>query len=276
MIDFKNKIYVGSDHRKSLYDAKIDKTSKAVVIFIHGYKGFKDWGAWNLMADAFFQEGFGFVKFNMTHNGGTIDEPIDFPDLKAFARNRYSYELFDVATIIDETQRLIEKELELDIPIYLLGHSRGGGIAILQAVKDSRIKKVVSLAGISDIESRFPMGEQMKEWKEKGVYYVTNSRTHQEMPHYFSWYEDFLEHRNELDIELAARELKIPFLQIHGDMDQSVSISEGLALAAYTDTRIAIIKGAEHTFGTKHPWDSDQLPEDLKKAINKAIEFFNK
>ena len=43
---------------------------KKVVIFCHGYKGFKDWGAWNLMAEAFANAGFFFIKFNFSHNGG--------------------------------------------------------------------------------------------------------------------------------------------------------------------------------------------------------------
>ena len=31
----------------------IKQKPKPLVIFCHGYKGFKDWGAWNLMAEAF-------------------------------------------------------------------------------------------------------------------------------------------------------------------------------------------------------------------------------
>ena len=57
---------------------------KKVVIFCHGYKGFKDWGAWNLMAETFANAGFFFIKFNFSHNGGTVEQPIDFPDLEAF------------------------------------------------------------------------------------------------------------------------------------------------------------------------------------------------
>ncbi len=35
-----------------VYDAyfKNDGKAKAVVIFCHGYKGFKDWGPWHLVA----------------------------------------------------------------------------------------------------------------------------------------------------------------------------------------------------------------------------------
>ena len=74
---------------------------KPIVIFCHGYKGFKDWGAWNLMAEAFAEAGFFFIKFNFSHNGGTVEQPIDFPDLEAFGNNNYTKELDDLESVID-------------------------------------------------------------------------------------------------------------------------------------------------------------------------------
>jgi hypothetical protein len=53
-----------------------------LIIFCHGYKGFKDWGAWDLVAEEFANNNFVFVKFNFSHNGGTAKNPIDFPDLR--------------------------------------------------------------------------------------------------------------------------------------------------------------------------------------------------
>jgi pimeloyl-ACP methyl ester carboxylesterase len=220
------------------------------------------------------KEKFGFVKFNLSHNGGTIQEKMDFPDLEAFGGNTYSKELFDLGIIVDETERLIKQELELNLPIYLFGHSRGGGDVVLYASQDNRISKVVSLAGISDIGSRFPEGEELELWKEEGVRFVENTRTRQMMPHYYSMYEDFKANEDALNIEAAARSLEIPFLQIHGDMDTSVSIREGIELADWTNTTLKIIKGADHTFGSEHPWFSNELPEDLQRAVEAARDFF--
>ena len=274
MIDFRNKVYIGSDGRKSVYDAVIRETDKAVVLFVHGYKGYKDWGAWSLIEACFLDRGFGFVKFNMSHNGGTVENVIDFPDLEAFGRNTYSYEKNDLNLIIDETDRLIRQELQLNIPVYLLGHSRGGGMAILAGAENQKVEKIVSLAGISDIGSRFPKGDDLLDWEQSGVLYVENARTRQRMPHYYPFYEDFLDHSDELDIEKAARSLTKPFLQVHGDMDLSVSISEGQRLAEWTGTDLCIIKGAEHTFGTKQPWEASELPEDMLRAMSAIIFFF--
>ena len=64
-IDFNNKVYTGSNGRQSLMDCRIPEDAKGVIVFAHGYNGYKDWGAWQLMEDAFIAAGFGFVKFNI-------------------------------------------------------------------------------------------------------------------------------------------------------------------------------------------------------------------
>ncbi|NOQ72679.1 MAG: alpha/beta hydrolase [Crocinitomix sp.] len=275
LIEFKNKIYEGSNQRKSLFDCHIPKDAKAVIIFAHGYKGYKDWGAWNLMQDYFLKQGFGFVKFNMSHNGGTVEEAIDFPDLEAFGKNTYTFEINDLDWIINETDRIIRQECEMDIPVYLIGHSRGGGVAILTAAQNNKVAKLISLAGISNIGNRFPTGDQLLDWEFGGVMYVQNGRTNQAMPHFYSFYEDFKKNEAALDIEAAATSLSMPFLQIHGDMDLAVSISEGQAVAQWTDTRLCVIKGAGHTFSAAQPWTNEHLPEDMESALKKALEFFN-
>src|SRR5690606_40169934 len=56
-------------------------TPKKIVVFLHGFKGFKDWGHFNEVMHFFAENNMVFVKFNFSHNGGTIDQPIDFPDL---------------------------------------------------------------------------------------------------------------------------------------------------------------------------------------------------
>jgi pimeloyl-ACP methyl ester carboxylesterase len=273
-IDFKNKVYVGSNNRKSVFDCRIPLEPKAVIVFVHGYKGYKDWGAWNLMEDFFLKANYGFVKLNLSHNGGSIDQPIDFPDLQAFGENRYSYEVNDLNTIIEETDRIIRQECMLDIPIYLIGHSRGGGVAILTAVNNATVRKVVSLAGISNIASRFPIGDDLLEWERSGVLYVMNGRTKQDMPHFYSFYQDYRKNEDTLNIESAAENLSVPFLQVHGDMDLAVSISEGQSVARWTDTRLAVIKGAGHTFGVAQPWEGQNMPPDMKVVVEKMLDFF--
>lgn len=242
---------------------------KPVVIFCHGYKGFKDWGAWNLVADYFAQEGFIFFKFNFSHNGGTIDDPIDFPDEDAFGRNNYSIELEDIDRVISFAQTRFPQS-----SIYLIGHSRGGGISALKTGQDSSIKKLTTWAAVSDFKSRFPKGEELDKWKTDGVRYVLNGRTKQNLPHYFSFYEDFIKNEDNLHISKWVAKIHVPYLVIHGIKDESVSMNEAIMLSTWNPNAKTYFLETNHTFGSKHPWDSDTLPEKLKKVCSETVNFF--
>ena len=223
-------IRINGKHNKPILTDLFFKESnqlKPILIFCHGYKGFKDWGAWNLMAETFANAGFFFVKFNFSHNGGTAEQPIDFPDLEAFGNNNYSKELDDLGNVIDWVSENSDIKNEIDLnEIYLIGHSRGAGIVLLKSDEDSRAKKVISLAGVSDYKSRFPKNEKLQEWEEKKVYFVKNGRTHQEMPHFYQFFRDFEKNEKRLNIKKATQNLEIPLLIIHGNNDASVSINE--------------------------------------------------
>jgi len=252
-----------------------EKTNQPVIVFCHGYKGFKDWGAWSLMAEHFSKSGFCFVKFNFSHNGGTVENPIDFPDLEAFGNNNYSKELEDLGDVLNWVQDHFNNNEFVNINhINLIGHSRGGGIVLIKASEDARIKSVITLASVSDYEKRSSTTGDLKAWKDKGVKYVLNGRTKQEMPHYIQFYEDFMANKNRLSIESAVKKLKIPLLIIHGNKDTSVSVEEAQNLHRWCPNSIfKTINNADHVFNTKHPWDNGDLSEELYKVSNIIVEF---
>jgi len=249
---------------------------KPVVIFCHGYKGFKDWGAWSLVAKEFAAKNFFFLKFNFSHNGGTMENPIDFPDLDAFGNNNYSNELDDLDRILAfvKSNKKYSSEVNCD-EINLIGHSRGGGSVLIKASENSSIKKVITWAGVSDFKERFNIdSKEFKEWKKKGVTYVENSRTKQMMPHYFQFFEDFKKNETRFNIKSAVNKLKIPYLIIHGLDDKSVPSSNGTDLFSWNkNNKMETIEGGDHVFSSKHPWKSKNLPSDLKKVVYKSIEF---
>jgi uncharacterized protein len=244
------------------------------VIFSHGYKGYKDWGAWPGVAQKFSAAGFLFIAFNFSYNGGTVDQPIDFPDLESFGQNNYSTELGDLRCVVDfavESGVLPERNGE----VCLIGHSRGGGIALLAAEADERIRKLATWAGVSDFKKRFPQGEELELWRQQGVYHVRNGRTHQDMPHYFQFYEDFVAHEAELDIQAAAKRIEKPWLIVHGDQDEAVPLKEAQVLHRFSrNSTLNIIKGAAHTFGASQPWMHTEFPRDLEKVVQLTIEHF--
>jgi pimeloyl-ACP methyl ester carboxylesterase len=268
-INLKNQHFSGAANKQSLIDLVIpgDYNGK-MILFIHGFMGYKDWGAWNLMQDFYTSKGFGFCKYNVSHNGTTIDNPTEFNDLSAFANNSYTKELEDLTSALN----WLENQFDELPKIYLVGHSRGGGIALLGS-KDERVYRVVTLAAISSIEKRFPEGKQLQVWETQGTKYTLNGRTNQKMPQLFSQYEDFIANKEILDIQKACETSTKRTLVIHGDADTSVEIEEGHEIARWLKTRLFEIEEADHTFGAKEPWDTTELPEHLEKVCDLIIGF---
>lgn len=277
MRKIKNTKITGKHQRPILTDFyyKENGSPKDIVIFCHGYKGYKDWGAWNLVAEEFARHGFFFIKLNFSHNGGTPEQPIDFPDLEAFGQNNFVKELDDLDSVISwlETENPFQKEINRQ-KISVIGHSRGGGIVVLAAAKDPRIKKVISWAGVSDFASRFPVGEALELWRKNGVAYIANARTNQQMPHYFQFYTTFKENEASLTIKTAAEKLTIPYLIVHGDKDETVAVIEANNLHNWhSNSQLEIVSGANHTFGSAQPWTQQVLPDHLSLAVQRTLDF---
>lgn len=276
------KVYnhiIEREHQKPIlldFGYKPTNIPKPVIIFAHGFKGFKDWGHFNKVMEYFIERDFVFVKFNFSHNGGTIEQPIDFPDLDAFGNNNYSKELDDLKNVVDwveQTHLIPSQEIDKN-QIYLIGHSRGGGIAILGASKDKRIKKLVTWAAVSNFESRLP--KDLSKWKQEGVIYIKNGRTKQQMPMYYQFVEDLHANAEKLNIQKAEQTLNIPHLIIHGNLDEAVSVKEAKQLSVWnTNAKLHIIEGAGHTFGAKHPYKEANLPKHVEEVLNSTLKFLN-
>ncbi len=281
MIKKEKNIVIDGKHNKPIvldYIYKKNNEQKQIVILCHGYKGYKDWGAWNLMADYFAEENFFFIKFNFSHNGGTPKQPIDFPDLEAFGNNNFIKELDDLESVINflHQDKTIQQEINLN-NITVIGHSRGGGIALLKANEDSRIKNVISFNGISDIEARMPKGEALEMWKKTGIAYIQNSRTKQQMPHKYQFYENFMDNKNRLNIKNAIQNLTIPFLIVQGKEDTVVKPEEAKNMKQWQPTsELFLVENMNHAMDSTQPWTKNEMPENLKIVSEKCIDFIRK
>ena len=271
----KHKNIILKSSREFLTDAIFPNSDKKLplIIFVHGYKGYKDWGAWELMGEKFANAGFYFVKFNFSHNGTTIENPNDFSDLEAFGENNYSKELDDLEIIINHFKS--QKEVD-STKIFLIGHSRGGGISIIKTSDNQSISKLITLASVSTLD-RFPKNEAFESWKNDGVYFVENARTKQKLPHYFQFFEDYKNNEERLDVEKASKKIDIPTLIIHGSSDESVGMDHSKKLHEWIgNSELKIIENANHTFGAKEPWEETSLPKELNTALEYCIDFLTK
>jgi dienelactone hydrolase len=226
---------------------------RPAVIILPGFKGFKDWGMFPPFAERLARAGVTSVTLNVSGSG--VDDAGQFTRPDRFGHNTFSAELEDVARVLGT---LAGGGLAVAPPsrIGLVGHSRGGGIAVLLAARDSRIRALVTWAAISSVERWSP--EEQTAWRERGVKEIVNARTGEKLPLYPDVLDDIGRHAGgSLDILGAAERVQVPWLIAHGADDESVSPLEGRALHAASPretTTLLEVEGAGHTFGAVHPW----------------------
>ena len=243
-----------------------------LLIFIHGFKGFKDWGCFPYIFDKFAENKIFTVSFNFSYNGVGEEgnELSEFTRLDLFTKNTISRELDDLESVLDFLEVNRQKYNYNFDNLTLAGHSRGGGIGILKTAEDKRVKKLITLASVSEFD-RYTK-ERKKEWKEKGYFQVLNTRTKQYMRMNYTLIEDLEKNRNRLDIKKAVSKIVVPYLIIHGEEDLTVDYSEAVELNSLSNkslTKFELIANTGHTFGAVHPF------EGTTKALEKVIDLIS-
>lgn len=240
--------------------------ARPAVVVVHGYKGFKDWGMFPPFADRLARAGFTAITFNLSGSG--VDDQGNFSRVDRFGRNTFSAELDDLDGVLTA---LSSGELGVAPPssIGLVGHSRGGGVAILQTARDDRIGALVTWAAISTV-TRW-RDDVVQRWRSTGVYAERNARTGQELPMTTAVLDDVERNAALLDIRSAASRVNVPWLLVHGDADESVLPveSERLREAASESTRYLMVEGGSHTFGAAHPWQGES--PQLRQVIDASL-----
>lgn len=262
---------IAIDIRSAARDA-----ARPVVLILHGFKGFKTWGMFPSLAERLARAGFAAVSINLSGSG--VDDAGEFVFPDRFGHNTFSAELADIGLVLDA---LDAGELGLLPParVGLLGHSRGGGMAILAAAGNDRISALVTWAAISHVD-RWP--KEAAAWRAAGKLDVVNSRTGQVLPLYPDVLDDVERYRTSLlNIQAAAGRITAPWLLLHGTADPTIPVAEAELLAAAAEAggtssarRTILLPGADHTFGAVHPF-LGPTPE-LAEAIDETVKWFGR
>lgn len=238
-----------------------DASSKQpVVVYLHGFKGFKDWGPFPTMLEALTSAGYITLAFNFSHNG-IGEDLLTFSEPERFAQNTLTRDLEEVEDVL---AAVLDQQLPIDPAlldtnrIALIGHSRGAATAIVAGSRMESVKAVIALAPVA----RFIRWtkRQADEWHQAGFVEITNQRTGQILRLNSSFLDDYEAHRNELDILAAARKLAVqrkPFLILTGSEDLTAPVHESQEIAEAASgapSKFEIIPNTGHTFGTEHPF----------------------
>lgn len=248
--------------------------SAPCLIFVHGFKGFKDWGFWPYNGNYFAEKGYFVLTFNFSHNG--IGESLtEFTEFDKFADNTFSLELEELNEIIDAYLNNFFGG-KGNSKLGIVGHSRGGGDSLLVGSRRNEIGAVVLWASVANF-NRYS-DRQAKEWREKGVFEVLNTRTNQMMKLNVSLLEDLEKNKGGLlNLEQAAKNMNKPMLILHGEQDLAVKVNEAEQIYSWSDkdlTELFKISATGHTFDVSHPFEGTN--PKLELLLEKTFQFFNK
>ena len=255
----------GGPLRGDLY-AALTSEPRAVLL-CHGFRGYKDWGFIPLLASTIASQGTSVAAFNMSGSGvATADGA--FTERDRFRTNTYAAELDD----IDRMARWLRQRLDASGPAFrlgLIGHSRGGAMALLYAASHPEVRTVVSLAAPSRI-GVWP-DAAFEAWRDSRPHIVRDFRTRAELPLGPEIYGDIQRNSVRYDLRPAAASLAIPYLVVQGDRDRSVPLEEGRTLASWgprETTELVIIHNAGHSFqaGDKIRRTPPQLLEMIERV----------
>ncbi len=246
-----------------------------VVVCVHGFKGFKDWGFWPETARRLSKAGYCVVRFNFAHSG--IGQDLQsFGEPELFESGTYSAEVADLRVVIAaiEAGELPSAERMDASRIGLLGHSRGSVSTLAVAASgQSPVRSVVLWNPVS--RAMWWDREQRRQWREKGYWEVVNARTRQVFRISTALLDDAEQNEAALDPAANARRLEVPLLAVVASEDESVPPENGIRLARAVPAgsgSIAKIAGTGHTFGAVHPF-AGATPA-LDEAIQSTREHF--
>ena len=217
------------------------------ILFIPGFKGFKDWGGWPWFCSELAVAGHRVFRMNPSMCGvGPSLDTFDQPE--RFARQTLAHDVEDVQAV------LADDELGISAPI-LLGHSRGGLVAALSARVLDGVSAVITMGTPTDLVR---ISEQeLKQWRADGRREIVNARTGEVLYQDVEVLEDYLQQGDAYSAPLALQHAGVPVLAIHGAEDEAVDFSSTEVLLAGVDSQHArkiIVAGAGHTFGLTHPF----------------------
>lgn len=249
-----------------------------VILFIHGFKGFKDWSAFPDACEDLARSGFGVIAFNLSRNG-VGENRYELDQLELFATQTFTQDLEDIKTVIESLQKgeIQDSHSSLNTDyLGVVGHSRGGHLAVVAAAEFEAIQCLVTWNAVGHY-LEFWTDEMKADWEKKGVTEIQNTRTGQMMPLKKVVYDDAIENEERVIAMHRVKELRIPSLFMHAREDEAVPYSHSEQLhinSAAKDKELRLIAKAGHTFNLAHPFEEMDFPKPFKEVMDETIGWF--
>ncbi len=244
-----------------------------MVLFAHGFKGYKDYGFIPVLGDRLAQAGCLVHRFNFSHSGmGEGIETFEHPEL--FEEDTWNKQVEDLTILMQAVREGKLPETPTNLPIVLLGHSRGGVSCLLAAgriFRDGLEPTPAAVCTMSTPHEACSLGPgDQQALLAEGRLRSPSSRTGQNLYVGQGWLREQLEQPEEHDVVELCGYITCPVLTVHGTLDPTVPYSSADRLAgACPDGVSALVEGADHVYNTKNPADVGAEPSpQLTELIN--------
>jgi len=242
------------------------------LIYVHGFKGFKDWGFVPSVGNYFAERGYLVLTFNFSLNG-IGENPYEFTEFDKFSRNTISREVEELGIMINLASEFRFGKFGKE-KIGLIGHSRGGGVSIICSAENAKVHALCTWASVATFDR---YSSRIKdEWIQNGFFEVQNMRTGQVFRMSSDYITEIIETKqDELNIINSVSKIECPYLIIHGEQDLAVPVKEGKQLysAPSSAQREFIgLPATGHTFDIVHPFEG--ISEKFLKVLTFTEQFF--
>lgn len=199
------------------------------MVICPGLEAFEEWGFLPYLGDRLARAGFAAVSFTYSGSGTRAD-------------------VRDLEVLLGA---LSSGSLGLRPTAYgLMGHGLGGGVALLGAAQDERVRGLVTWAAVARLDRLIA-------------------------PPLYRDVLDDLEARSErtLDLVRAAGWVRAPWLIVHGAEDELVPVGDAHELCrAARQAELLVVADTGHTFGARHPWTGST--PSLDRVVQATLDWF--
>lgn len=247
-----------------------------LLIVLHGFKGFRNYSFLPWVAQHAASHGMAVLRMCFSLNGmSNTSWLVQLPE--DFARNTISRECDDVADVLTalSSDSMFDRLRSVwDGTVSLLGHSRGGGVALIAGRElvesnPTSLRKVAVWNSVGTWNRWTP--RQAEAWRSAGTFEMQNQRTLQTLTMHSSYLEDIESNSARLDLIAASRALNGRLRYIHAQHDLTVPLKEieDVARAASSIDALRIIPNTTHTFGMEHP--VQRITHGLVEAVENTF-----
>jgi dipeptidyl aminopeptidase/acylaminoacyl peptidase len=159
--------------------------------------------------------------------------------------------------------------------IGVIGHSRGGGVSILNAINNRSIDALCTWSSVCNFD-RYSE-RQKTDWRRIGYFEALNTRTDQLMKMNISYLDDIEKNKNSsMDFVSASHNLEKPWLIIHGEQDLAVPVKEAQQLYNWSNknlTDLMIFPSTGHTYDIVHPFQGSNAK--FERVLESTAKFFS-